>query len=423
MLFLSLIFVLIPPALSAGTLGDFDCDGDFDVDDLDLLVAEIATGGNDILFDVNEDGLVDLLDRLAWLTLAGSINNPSGFPYIVGDANLDGRVDGFDFIAWNANKFTSSTAWSRGDFFPDGVIDGQDFLQWASNRFTSSFRGSSASYRVIFDEVSGALWLDTQSSDAVVILIDGVQAQSIDTLADMSDLDGQFFIQAYFAGFEQWIRTNPLFGSGIEGLFQFATYPPGTTLGDFGEWTIAAGDGSVATGQVEDFCETGNVNFGVGSIADVLTVNGQTGQITVSTSQPLYLSLAASPAGPAAPRYCLWVWVGLQTNKVELSFGASSLGCIVNPTPIHGGLEPQPFLCLRGGLPNLVCRSTREMFDFAGDGNPKQAPSVAPFTLSRPNGLDRPLTFDFQGILEDLGGTNATGFSVTNRVTLTSVAP
>jgi hypothetical protein len=63
------------------------------------------------------------------------------------------------------------------------------------------------------------------------------------------------------------------------------------------------------------------------------------------------------------------------------------------------------------------------MIEFDADGNPKNAPAAAPFTLTRPGGLDRPLTFDLQGILEDLGGTNATGFSVTNRVTLTSVAP
>ena len=110
--------------------GDFNADGDLDLQDIDLLVAEIAAGSNTPFYDLTGDGIVNLDDRDAWLAIAGAANLPSGNPYLLGDANLDGVVDGQDFLVWNNNKFTSVAAWSAGDFNADGVVDGQDFLIW-----------------------------------------------------------------------------------------------------------------------------------------------------------------------------------------------------------------------------------------------------------------------------------------------------
>ena len=118
--------------------GDFDGDGDFDLEDVDALVDGIIAGLNDPQFDLTQDGLVDQDDLTAWLAIAGAANLPSGNPFLVGDSNLDGAVDGADFIIWNDNKFTSGGLWSGGDFNADGSTDGQDFIIWNDNKFQSS---------------------------------------------------------------------------------------------------------------------------------------------------------------------------------------------------------------------------------------------------------------------------------------------
>ena len=120
------------------TNGDFDADGDYDCDDIDSLVAEIAAGTNDSAFDLTGEGDVDGNDLTAWLSEAGAANLASGEPYIPGDANLDGSVDVADFNVWNGNKFTSVAAWCSGDFNADGSVDVGDFNIWNGNKFTSA---------------------------------------------------------------------------------------------------------------------------------------------------------------------------------------------------------------------------------------------------------------------------------------------
>ncbi len=129
---------------STANPGDFDSDGMFDADDIDALVAAIASGTHSSEFDLTSDGNVDLADRDAWLVLAGAANLPSGNAYLIGDANLDGTVDGVDFIAWNLHKFTNVAAWTAADFNADGTVDGQDFIAWNINKFTSADSQQSA---------------------------------------------------------------------------------------------------------------------------------------------------------------------------------------------------------------------------------------------------------------------------------------
>ena len=117
--------------------GDFDNDGDFACADVDSLMAEIMAGTDRGYFDLTDDGVVDDLDLTAWLAAAGAAENPSGNPYLFGDANLNGTVDGIDFIAWNMNKFASA-GWCGGDFNADGFADGSDFILWNMNKFTSA---------------------------------------------------------------------------------------------------------------------------------------------------------------------------------------------------------------------------------------------------------------------------------------------
>ncbi|MEM8678411.1 MAG: hypothetical protein AAGF97_03550 [Planctomycetota bacterium] len=118
---------------SVSLSGDFDGDFMLDCTDIDALVAELASGGMDLQFDLNGDATVDGQDLDQWLTDAGELN--VGAAYLYGDANLDGVVDGQDFVAWNANKFTATPAWCQGDFNADGLVDGQDFIIWNSNKF------------------------------------------------------------------------------------------------------------------------------------------------------------------------------------------------------------------------------------------------------------------------------------------------
>ncbi len=123
---------------------DFDSDGDCDVADLDLMLAEgpIANGvgttdGANDQFDLTDDGTIDLDDVDAWLANAAS-ENGFGSPYRFGDANLDGSVDVSDFNVWNESKLSSTLRWSQGDFNGDGVNDTSDFNFWNDNKFLAS---------------------------------------------------------------------------------------------------------------------------------------------------------------------------------------------------------------------------------------------------------------------------------------------
>jgi hypothetical protein len=125
--------------------GDFNGDGMFNCTDVNALVAAIASGQNNLAFDLTGDGQVNGPDLTFWRAAAGTANLPSMNPYREGDANLDGVVDGSDFGIWNSNKFTSTAAWCSGDFNADGSVDGSDFGIWNANKFTASDAASALS--------------------------------------------------------------------------------------------------------------------------------------------------------------------------------------------------------------------------------------------------------------------------------------
>ena len=64
--------------------GDFNDDGLYNCDDVDPLVATIASGTNDPQFDLTSDTLVNTDDLTAWLAEAGAVNNGSGNPTLAG---------------------------------------------------------------------------------------------------------------------------------------------------------------------------------------------------------------------------------------------------------------------------------------------------------------------------------------------------
>ncbi len=114
--------------------GEGACDGD----DIDDLMAGLASGTSDEAFDLNGDGELDLADRDVWLSEAGRKNLGPGRSYLPGDANLDGEVDVSDFNLWNSNRLTVESRWTRGNFTTDTVVDVSDFNAWNSNKFTVS---------------------------------------------------------------------------------------------------------------------------------------------------------------------------------------------------------------------------------------------------------------------------------------------
>lgn len=143
-------FTYVLPAFSVHTfringrqttpLGDFNGDGVYDCEDVDPLVAAIASGSHPSAFDITGDTVVTIHDLNRWREVAGAANLLSGGAYPVGDANLDGFVDGTDFNLWNAHKFTATAAWCAGDFSADGRVDGSDFNLWNANKFTAALR-------------------------------------------------------------------------------------------------------------------------------------------------------------------------------------------------------------------------------------------------------------------------------------------
>jgi hypothetical protein len=156
-------------------------------------------------------------------------------------------------------------------------------------------------------------------------------------------------------------------------------------------------------------CTAGTVNARNGGPAPVLRVNGATDLASAAPHSPITVSLAASPSGPSSARYALWVWRAASERDVTVfAPNGSRCGCLIAPSPLHPGQQPQPLFCLNGGLPiGPVC---------GGSHHPASAPR-APWSLIRSGGLAHPIALVFQGLLQDAANTPAP-IAVTNAVRL-----
>ncbi|MBI1853433.1 MAG: hypothetical protein HYR85_24100 [Planctomycetes bacterium] len=205
-------------------------------------------------------------------------------------------------------------------------------------------------------------------------------------------------------------------GLGFDGIpFTFCTTSAfaGPALFAGGGFSSAGGIASRGLAQWRYAPREGNVNASAGAIAAVLTVNGSAGDadhvVHVAIGAPILLALARSPAGPQSALYVLWAWAGHRTNVVEVRHLGTTVGCLVNPSPLHAGLLPQPIRCLRGAnLPAVTCQGVTEV----------PSPARAPWTLVRSGGLSHTAEFQLQGLMRDDASGSGSPFSVTNAVVL-----
>ena len=103
-----------------------------DFNDINALIAAIANGTDNPLFDLNGDGAVDDEDISVWRS-AGAFQNGFSQPYLLGDANLDGAVNSNDLNKLALNWRQNVALWTSGDFTADGIVSEADLNMLAIN--------------------------------------------------------------------------------------------------------------------------------------------------------------------------------------------------------------------------------------------------------------------------------------------------
>ncbi len=107
-----------------GIQGDYDRDGVLDVEDIDLLNAQIRSTVYEQAFDLNEDNLLGPEDSRVWVHYL----NMTWY----GDANLDGEFNTGDLVqVLGAGKYETQkdAGWGEGDWNGDGVFGTGDFVK------------------------------------------------------------------------------------------------------------------------------------------------------------------------------------------------------------------------------------------------------------------------------------------------------
>ena len=109
---------------TSGT-GDFNNDGNLDIEDIDLLNVEIRSGTNNLDFDLTNDDVVNEFDRNLW------IHNLKKTYF--GDANLDGEFNTRDLVeVFQAGQYEDeielNSTWATGDWNGDGDFNSRDLV-------------------------------------------------------------------------------------------------------------------------------------------------------------------------------------------------------------------------------------------------------------------------------------------------------
>ena len=154
--------------------------------------------------------------------------------------------------------------------------------------------------------------------------------------------------------------------------------------------------------QDEDYCALGTVEGSLGAPVDVLLVNGQAGganrSLAIPTSTPFNVQLAPATLTPN-PRFIIWGELGPRDGR---HYFPSPLGPLC--------LIPHPFQSVsatRFTLANSVGPDPLALLQ------PAPGAWFLPFT----NGIQVPLVFTLQGVVQDLSSPTF-GYSVTNAVTV-----
>ena len=114
---------MLPLPTGFEDVGDLDGNEIIEYGDIDLLAEQIR-GGQELAFDLNADGVVDLNDQ------SKLIEEYLGTK--LGDTDLDGQVAFADFLAL-ADNFGGPGGWASGDFDASGDVQFADFLILAEN--------------------------------------------------------------------------------------------------------------------------------------------------------------------------------------------------------------------------------------------------------------------------------------------------
>ncbi len=106
--------------------GDFNGNGEIDLEDIDLLTVASASGTNPEEYDLTGDGFVDQADVTEWAKA-----KDIGYTWI-GDANFDGQFNTGDFVqVLGIGKYElpgATAVWSEGDWNGDGVFGTGDLV-------------------------------------------------------------------------------------------------------------------------------------------------------------------------------------------------------------------------------------------------------------------------------------------------------
>ena len=105
--------------------GDFDANGQLNVEDIDRLSLAVRAGEPNFVFDLNRNGSVDAIDRDIW------VHEIVGTYY--GDADLNGEFNDLDIVhvfvvGEYADELDGNSTWATGDWNGDGDFDDNDIV-------------------------------------------------------------------------------------------------------------------------------------------------------------------------------------------------------------------------------------------------------------------------------------------------------
>ena len=150
---------------------------------------------------------------------------------------------------------------------------------------------------------------------------------------------------------------------------------------------------------------SGNVNMGGGGLANVLAVNGETGdvwrRVYVASGTSATLTIDAPPRGPVPSDYMLFGEFGEP--------GPATMQTL----PLGLGTSVIPMVSMIGPMPTPLASSISDPVFWS-----PLAPNLPPAPTSLPGGVLEPGTYTFQAVIRDFG-TSGFLFSVTNAVVLT----